>query len=224
VGIPARCTTDAAAQQACALRNLDDDLTSYRELEGRLGQALIPPAADASADEWSAFYGRIGRPEKPEGYAFNLPDGLPEQLPYDDAFAMRFKTWAHEAGLSARQAQALHDQYLRDFAGQHAAAAEAEVQAVGDAHDAIVKAWGDPASEAYKRKVRSPAVAFAFAKVGEALYAEDALHGGPGSLRNPFSGGQENLTEQGRLIRSDPETARALIRAAGKNPRLYGLG
>jgi hypothetical protein len=64
-------------------------------------------------------------------------------------------------------------------------------------------------------------LAFALATVGEGLFQEDRLRGGgPGSLTqsNPWKDGQENLSEQGRLVRDHPELARSLIQAAGKDP------
>lgn len=44
----------------------------------------------------------------------------------------------------------------------------------------------------------------------------------PGT-KNPFSKDHFNLTEQGRLIREDPEQAKQLMIQAGVNPAKYGL-
>lgn len=227
---------------------------SYRELAAHASKALRPPAEDAPAEEWSAFYAKLGRPEKPEGYEFQLPEGIPENLPYDDTFAQKFRSWAHEQGLTLKQARALHDAYVQDFAGQMQAAQEAEVQAVEGAHQALVKEWGAPETETYKRKVemmsraarqlggsdlyselaemgaitksgevKRPQLAKALASVGEKLFAEDALFSGAGSVENPFSEKSHNLTKQGQMIRSDPDRAKALIKAAGLKPSDYGL-
>lgn len=40
---------------------------------------------------------------------------------------------------------------------------------------------------------------------------------------NPFSDDEFNLTEQGKLIREDPDKARKLIKKAGKDPANYDL-
>ena len=40
---------------------------------------------------------------------------------------------------------------------------------------------------------------------------------------NPFAGENRNMTEIGRLIKADPNKARALAKAAGDNPARYGL-
>ncbi|MEC5422119.1 phage scaffolding protein [Virgibacillus sp. C22-A2] len=45
----------------------------------------------------------------------------------------------------------------------------------------------------------------------------------PATQKNPFSKDDFNMTEQGQLIRNEPDKARDLIKQAGKNPALYGL-
>ncbi|WP_077622007.1 phage scaffolding protein [Sediminibacillus massiliensis] len=46
---------------------------------------------------------------------------------------------------------------------------------------------------------------------------------GGGAVKNPFSKENLNLTEQGKIIRDDPEKAKQLISQAGGNPAIYGL-
>lgn len=133
-------------------KGLDDAFKSYRELESRLGKAIVPPKEDASPEDWSAFYGKVGRPEKADGYQFKMPEGLPENLPYDAKSAEDFKSWAHEAGLNPKQAQTLHDQFVRMTANQVQAQQEAEAAAVQSSTEKIAKLWGDPESEQFKRK------------------------------------------------------------------------
>lgn len=43
------------------------------------------------------------------------------------------------------------------------------------------------------------------------------------TVKNPFSQDHLNLTEQGHILRSDPEQAKKLIIQAGGNPAIYGL-
>nr|BDD44477.1 scaffold protein [Bacilli bacterium]BDD44721.1 scaffold protein [bacterium] len=45
----------------------------------------------------------------------------------------------------------------------------------------------------------------------------------PKAPNNPFSKDSFNMTEQGQLIRNDPDKARELIKQAGGNPALFGL-
>lgn len=128
-------------------------LESYKHLEEHSSKALVPPKDEATSEEWDAFYKRLGKPEKPDGYEFKLPEGLPEDLPYDDTMAAKFKAWAHNAGVTPRQAQALHDAYVGDAAETYASATEATRQKVTSAHDTLVKEWGAPETEKYKRNV-----------------------------------------------------------------------
>lgn len=248
-----RKTADAKnwSNPAAAVKSYND---LFREFTDVKQKSLTLPTDDAQPDDWNAFYAKLGRPEKPEGYEFKLPEGLPENFPYDGKNAVEFKNWAHAAGLTPRQAQAVHDQFVKHTATTVAAMAEANSKAAQTAHESLVKVWGDPESTTYKRnqelanrairqqggeelvselkainalgpngEVKTPRLAMALAKIGESLYAEDTLFGGPSQGPNPFLEKSENLTEQGKIIRNDPDHARALIRAAGLKPQEWGL-
>lgn len=58
------------------------------------------PGKDADATAWDAVYAKLGRPDKPDGYS--LPDAMK-----NDPVAADFRTAAHAAGLSTKQAEAL---------------------------------------------------------------------------------------------------------------------
>jgi hypothetical protein len=74
-----------------------------------------------------------------------------------------------------------------------------------------------PNSQSGKFDVANAAIVAALAKVGNAMYAEDSLFGGSSSTKNPFATGtpDENASEAGAIMTSDPDKAEALIRAAG---------
>ena len=227
----------------------------YRDLEAHASKALVPPGSDAGPEDWDTFYGKLGRPETPNGYEFQLPDGVPENMPYDDTIKTQFQNWAHEAGLTPKQAAIVHDRYMQSAAEMYTEAVEETATTVTRAHDQLVKDWGDPESASYKRNLelaqrairqlggddlRDELARFGFitqrgeaasakitqmlAKVGEQLFAEDTVYAGPTASSNPFADGpHHNLTEQGKILRSDPKRARALIQAAGQDPALYRL-
>lgn len=234
--------------------DLNKVLDGYRNSESYAKQTLKPPGEDATADEWNAFYSKLGRPEKPEGYEFPLPDGLPEDFPYDETSAVEYRNWAHEAGLTPRQAKFIHDKFVGKSAGQFSTMHEQVKKAEADTHRALRSKWGDPDTDVYRQNVefadrvlrnsnglkadlikfgmldkdggiRSASLAEHLASTGKARYAEDNFATNPsGVLRNPFSEGEHfNLTEAGKLVRSDPAKARALIVAAGKNPVDFGM-
>lgn len=236
-----------------------DAVKSYNELftkfSSTTANTLALPGSDASAEAWNEVYTKLGRPETPEGYQFAVPEGLPADLPYDQTLAANSKNWAHEAGLSPKQAQVLHDRFAAHQAAQFQSMQETSAKQVQEAHGALQKLWGDESSVEYKRnqelanrairhqggddlvaelktlgaldvngRVRSPRIAQAFAKIGEAMYAEDAVYAGPGGMENPFAPGpSEHMGKQGELIRRDPKLAVALMRQAGIDPASYGM-
>jgi len=222
---------------------------SYRELESRLGKAVVLPEANAPKEDFDKLYTALGKPKTPGDYTFKLPADVASDFPYDDAFATDYKTWSHEADLSPRQAQLVHDRFVQRFAKQLEAGQEAMKRRVGGAHQEILSKWGPMDGEGYqanidfaKRGLRGlgladtlkasglidqqgniadAKLAFALATVGEGLFREGTLQGGsPGhfTTTNPWKDGQENLTEQGRIARENPELARSLIKSAGKDP------
>lgn len=68
-----------------------------------------------------------------------------------------------------------------------------------------------------KTLVANATIVNALAKVGNAMYSEDALHATPATDSNPFElGAKENVAMQGRLVKEDPNKAALLIRAAGR--------
>lgn len=223
-------------------------ITSYRELESRLGKSVLIPEANAPAEEYNKLYTALGKPAKSDGYQFKLASDLPANFPYDDAFATEYKNWAFDANLTPPQAQTVHDKFVARAARQMADAQTAQQTAVSTAHQAIQAKWGDENSVGYKRKadlagrairklglsaaykrtglltadgaITDAEVAFSLATIGEGLFAEDSVHGQPGhnSQNNPWETGKENLTEQGRIQRENPELAKSLITAAGLDP------
>lgn len=231
----------------------DDAIKSYRELEAHVGDALKVPGADAPAEEWDKLWGKLGRPEKPDAYQLKVDrENLPADFPYDENLAIEFRTMAHEAGLNPAQAQKLHDRFVAQQAKSFAGIGEAAAKREGDAHRAFVGKWGEPDTPSFKQNVelmsraaaqlgisdslkaagllaadgaiRDAKLGFALALVGKELYGEDTMATSAGGvLDNPFSDQSENLTKQGQLIRNDPEKARSLIRAAGKDPAIYKL-
>lgn len=228
-------------------KSVEDLAKAAVNQESLLGSSVRRPADDATETEWNAFYSKVGRPEKPDAYELKRPDGLPSDLPYDEALAGSFKTWAHQAGLNGRQAQSLHDAFALAQAEQAKAHVTALTKAVETTAETLVKDWGPQESEGFKTKhelanralkklglvesfkksgiimpdgaLTDPALAVAFSQIGEKMFAEDSIDGGdaPGA-DNPFKDGNFNLSKITALVRSDPDKARRLAREAGKNP------
>lgn len=99
-----------------------------RDAESLIGRSVQIPDDKAKPEDLDKFFNRLGRPEKPDGYEFKLPESLPKDFAYDKDRANAFKSWAHQAGLTKRQAQQLHDAVLTADA-EALGKAQAEVQA-----------------------------------------------------------------------------------------------
>jgi hypothetical protein len=112
------------------------------EQEKMLGGMIKLPGKDATPEDLAAFYNRLGRPEKADGYDFKVPENLPEGLPYDGERAQWLKTELHKVGLTGAQAQAVHDLYVSDIVQQHGAGAQQLQQKAIAATEALTKRWG----------------------------------------------------------------------------------
>ncbi len=83
--------------------------TSYLNYENSQNDRIKIPNAESSGEERSAFYNKMGRPEKADGYTMpQLPEGqeLEKEL---------FNGWAavaHEGGMSDKQFSSLVDKYV----------------------------------------------------------------------------------------------------------------
>lgn len=113
---------------------------SYGELHSKLGQRAEATKAEVLAEL------RKGVPEKPEGYAVEVPQGLPEGFQplkpaEEDGMLAVMRQVAHEAGLKPEQFRKLTDGF---FAWQAAQMIDtkAEMAKVGEGAEARVQAVG----------------------------------------------------------------------------------
>ena len=123
----------------------------YQDYSKKTANAIALPAADAPPEAWNEIYTKLGRPETPEGYEYSLPKDVPPDLPYDQTLAVNSKQWAHEAGLSPKQAQVLHDKFAVFQAQNYQQHFQAVEDRAAKAHETLTKAWGPEGSEDYKR-------------------------------------------------------------------------
>jgi hypothetical protein len=108
----------------------------YNKLDKIPGLMRAPNPEDAEA--MAAFYNTLGRPENPEGYTLEAPEGME----FDAAQSAQFKQLAHEAGLTNQQVQKLQQfEASRIQAGQ-----EALVQERQQAEAQLQEVWGNDAS------------------------------------------------------------------------------
>ncbi len=228
----------------------DQVVDSFVSLEAKLGRSVTLPGKDATPDDWQKVYDRLGRPKTADSYEFNLPEGLPETMPYDEGLAVEFKNWAHEAGLNGKQADFMHGKFVEHQAGSFTKAGADLSQTCGEALTELTGKWGPQEGDKYKSNMQNAVRALQnldmvdefkqagfiaadnsvinakavmkMAEVGAAMFAEGNTIGTTsGNTENPFTG--DNMTKQGEVVRTDPAKAKALIIAAGRNPADYGL-
>jgi hypothetical protein len=200
-----------------------DVLASYSGLESMIGTEKIPlPGKDAGPEAWEVVWKKLGRPEKPEGYALQRPADL---AVYSDDFAQKFRQAAHKSGLSARQAAALHDWWVQEAGQGLKAEGEQGQLAEGELQRKLEIAWGsqrDEKLESARRAARHFGLGEAQLAKLEALTGDfrliEALSGIGGLLGEDRLVGRQTsmLTQEAargelRRLEGDPEFRRAYI-------------
>jgi hypothetical protein len=126
-----------------------DELGKYvRELKSFTGKKGDIPKEDASEDEWSAFYQKMGRPETMDGYDFTVGDEFKdlvgeEQAPFYEQAVDWFKDEAFKAGMSADKADGMVDRYLTMIADQQTAVNKVTSERVSASELTLKNEWKD---------------------------------------------------------------------------------
>lgn len=209
--------------QAKGWKGPADVLASYSGLESMIGTERIAlPGKDAGPEAWEGLWKRLGRPDKPEGYTLQRPQDLSL---YSDDFAQKFRAAAHQAGLNARQAAALHDWWVGEAGAGQQAESEQQQLAAGELKRKLEIAWGSQ-GEAKLESARRAARHFgleeaqlsrlenltgdfrlldALSAIG-GLLGEDRLHGKQAAALT-----QESAKSEIRRLEGDAEFRRAYI-------------
>lgn len=159
---------------------------SYINLEKTLSKDKVPlPGKDATDADLDAFYAKVGRPEKPDGYGFKRPDDLDASM-WDDKRVADFSNLAHKLGLTPRQAQGIIDHELVTARAMAKAAADRPAETVA----LLRKEWGADADAKL-------AAASAIAKQlgGDEIVGDPLLANHPGFIR-AFAKVAEALAEK----------------------------
>ncbi|MDJ0686768.1 MAG: hypothetical protein QNJ84_18950 [Alphaproteobacteria bacterium] len=190
---------------------------------------LRPPGSDAGEEAWTAFYQALGAPKSVTGYS--TPKGM------DSEAARLAKQAAHKAGLSNRQFDAMmaaNEEALAALRQEGEARHREEYDAMKTRYGARFEGVRrdaergrgvfDPSTQALIDTLglfQHAGFVEGLARLGGARMEDSAHAGRTGSLHgNPYDQANPNLTEQARLERDEPETARHLAAAAGVKPTL----
>ena len=179
-----------------------DLFKSYVNLEKMVGANTVAiPGADATPEQMSEFYSKLGRPDTPEGYKFQaLPDAV-AAAPGAADMDKGFTDTVFKAGLRPEQAAAIRDWYLQQTmqvmeqtalqkAGQYDEAVGKLKKEWGDKFDAnvasakrVLRKFGDPEITAHLEQTgltNDPVLVKFLSKIGGAM-TDDVFVGNPGS-------------------------------------------
>lgn len=108
---------------------------SYKELEGKLGTALIPPGEGASDEEVRSFWQKLGTPDSPDKYSLDTVKGNAE-------FEKNFRAWSHELHLTQSQASSMYAKYAAGMAEQAKASREELAATAAQTRSQLEADWG----------------------------------------------------------------------------------
>ena len=144
---------DAEIKDAGFWKNLEGkDATEVgkyiKELQSFAGKKGDIPKPDATEEEWSEFYGKLGRPENTDGYDFTIGDEFRELVgedsaPFFEKAVEGFKEQAFKMGASADKAEGLVDWYLGMVAQELEESEAAYKEAEAEMDKELRGQWGD---------------------------------------------------------------------------------
>lgn len=136
-------------------------LKNYAHAQKFQGQAVKIPGEDATEDDWSNFFTKMGRPESHDGYEVTLPE---VKGGWNDDLVDGFKKTAHQLGLTPGQVQGVLNFYGPAVDGMIEAADRNFEQEMQAATDQLKEKYG----AAYDQKI-------AVARAALQHYANDDL-------------------------------------------------
>lgn len=129
-----------------------------RGVKGDLENSVKLLGENPTDEERTAFYMKMGRPEKAEGYELKRLE-LPEGLPYDEALEQKFREFAFTSGMSADTAQKLYGLYSEHVLGSYNSQIDASKATIKQEQDGAMKVltekWGDKTKENIELAVRA---------------------------------------------------------------------
>jgi hypothetical protein len=118
---------------AVAALSSDKHISSTRRMSG---SAVEVPGQNATDEDWSSFFSKVGRPERADQYDLKIEGDT------DQPFMTAMRAAMHESGLSQRQAAKLVERYMA-YAGERNAAQASSADAELHAQvDAMKRQWG----------------------------------------------------------------------------------
>lgn len=119
-----------------------DAIKAVADLRKRESTSIRIPGENATDEERAAYRKAIGVPEKPEQYAFVMPEGR-EANDVDKAFQNHFAQVFHKFDIPAHAAKGLNDEWNKFIDEAAKVQAEADKSFAKATMDALKQEWGD---------------------------------------------------------------------------------
>ena len=193
--------------QVKGYRSPNDLAKAYMHAERAIGSEKVAiPGKEAKAEDWAQLWNKLGRPQKPDGYELKKPS---EAGNYNEELAGWYRQAAHQAGLTGRQAAALHDtfvQYMQQGEKMQSQQTDAKRQQLehhleqewGPSYDAnlttarrAARLFADNPDmlQSLEQAIGGPQMLRMFHRIGKHL-GEDSMAGGSGRGQGNVSGSQ----------------------------------
>lgn len=112
------------------------------KLESQISKSVVIPGKDAKPEEREAFYNRLGRPEKAEGYKLEDVQGLHQAIKVTPESSKGFFDAAHKLGITQGQANELNKWFLGTLSQSLSAQDKANQDLADKTKNELVQEWG----------------------------------------------------------------------------------
>ena len=217
-------------------RSWKDQGGKLKELDKRLSETKAIPTKESKPEEWNAFWAALGRPEKADGYQFDR-SGEFEQLPTVPGLDEFTAELYHRHNLPKDVAESIWKEQSKktvELLAQIKAENEAKKttalkelekrwgreydQRRNDFEKAFGQFFGEKTAKEFLGSpwANDPDFIEKLAGLRKYMVNSPIIDGGAAGGANPWLDASANLTEQGRILRENPQLARNLAQAAGK--------
>lgn len=112
------------------------------DLQGQLKDAIKKPGPNATAEEKAAYYKAIGRPEKPDDYKLDRPQGAPEPTEFEKQIEGDYLKQMYENGATQEQVAAGWKIYQRAVEAGKAKMEMEGAKLAEQTKDKLMLEWG----------------------------------------------------------------------------------
>lgn len=113
---------------------------SYVEAEKKIGQPQLPkPDENWTEQQWSEVYKALGRPDTPDAYEINPPEGIE----FDENLVRGARETFHKAGLTPKQVQEVMGYYTQTLARDQEARQQQIEELKTQSQASLELEWGE---------------------------------------------------------------------------------